>query len=80
MSNSSQKLKTSVFSLTGQIKSYYLNYKNDSFIKGKVDDVITTIWRHYKYKPSDEQLRIEISYKLSGIDKKFEAYSENDNV
>ncbi len=47
-----------------KVKVHY-NKKKESFVEAKVDDIITIIWRHYDYKPSKEQLRVEIQNQLS---------------
>jgi peroxiredoxin len=47
-----------------KVKEFY-NQKSESFVISKVDDIITIIWRHYDYKPSNSQLRVEIQNQLS---------------
>jgi hypothetical protein len=47
-----------------KVKEHYKT-KKESFVEAKVDDIITIIWRHYDYKPSKEQLKIEIQNQLS---------------
>lgn len=47
-----------------KVKEHYKS-KKESFIESKVDDILTIIWRHYDYKPSKEQLRVEINNQLS---------------